>query len=199
MQKQIRTYKYRIYPTSEQESVLAQFFGAKRWVYNYYLSEQKRRFELKEKHLSNFDINKLITQQKKEETTSWLKGVDDWCLKNASEDLSNAYSAFFNSIKGKRRGKKMELPRFKKRSNHQSYRTRGIKILDEAVRLPKIKTPVRCVFDRTVPENSVIKSTTVSKTPSGKYFVSIITETPVALKSMTNREVGIDLGVADIL
>lgn len=194
----MRAYKYRIYPTTEQEQTLAQFFGAKRWIYNHFLHEQKQKFMQKEKHLSNFDMNYIITELKKQEDTAWLRLIDDWCLKHTTEDLNNAYSAFFNSIKGKRKGKKMELPRFKKKTSKQSYRTRGVKILDGAVKLPKIKTPVSCVFHRKIPDDAKIKSCTISKTPSGKYFISILTEVNVELKSMSSREVGIDLGLTHV-
>ena len=101
----MKTFKFRIYPTEEQALQLGQFFGAKRWVYNHYLAEQKQRFLDKEKHLSNFDINYLITDLKKQPDTAWLREVDDWCLKNASEDLSNAYQNFFGSIKGQRKSR----------------------------------------------------------------------------------------------
>lgn len=194
--QQLKAFKCRIYPTEAQKTQLAQFFGAKRWVYNHYLAEQKRRFLGKEKHLSNFDINKLITQKKKEIETQWLRDIDDWCLKNASEDLSNAYDAFFKSITGKRRGKKMELPRFKKRSSHQSYRTRGIKITDEGLKLPKIKTHININLHRLIA--GTIKSATISKTPSGKYFVSILCESDVELMPIAGREVGIDMGLKDL-
>jgi putative transposase len=197
--KQMKAYKFRIYPTQEQEQLLAQFFGAKRWIYNHFLSEQKQLWLSEKKHLSHFDMNNNITSLKKQEDLGWLRQVDDWCLKHATEDLSLSYKNFFNSIKGKRKGKKMELPRFKKKSNQQSYRTRGIKILDNSVKLPKIKTPIACVFHQAIPVDSTIKSSTLTKTPSGKYFISILTETDVVLKPTTGKEVGIDLGIKDLI
>lgn len=194
--QQLTAFKYRIYPNEQQQAQLAQFFGARRWVYNHYLSEQKRRFEAKERHLSNFDINKLITQKKKELDTAWLRDIDDWCLKNASEDLSNAYDAFFRSVKGQRKGKKMELPKYKKKSNQQSYRTRGIKLEEKGLKLPKIKSHININLHR--PITGTIKSATITKTSSGKYFASILCETNVELMSMTGREVGIDMGLVDL-
>ena len=191
-------YKFRIYPTKEQEQSFAQFFGAKRWVYNHFLYENKTRYSNHEKHLSNFDINKLITVLKREEETSWLKGIDDWCLKHASEDLSNAYQQFFDSIKGKRKGPKLKAPKFKNKHSQQSYRTRGIKVdfSNGTVFLPKIKN-VKCVFHRQF--DGKIKSATVSKTPSGKYFVSILVEEEAKLLPTTGKEVGIDLGLKDLM
>lgn len=194
--QQLQAFKYRIYPNESQQVQLAQFFGAKRWVYNHFLALQKQRFANKEKHLSNFDINKAITQIKKEPDTSWLRDVDDWCLKHASEDLSVAYQCFFDSIKGKRRGKKMELPRFKKRSNQQSYRTRGIKLTEKGLKLPKFKSHININLHR--PIQGTIKSATITKTPSGKYFVSILCDTDVELMPLAGREVGIDMGLKDL-
>ena len=193
-----RAFKFRVYPTKAQEQMFAQFFGAKRWIFNRFLHENKQRFAAKEPHLSCYDVNNLITDLKKQEDTSWLKTIDDWCLKNASEDLSNAYQQFFNSVKGKRKGPKVAAPKFKNKYSQQSYRTRGVKIDVEAgyVFLPKIKK-VKCVFHREF--TGKIKSATVSKTPSGKYFVSILAECEEStLLPYTNKEVGIDLGLKDL-
>jgi putative transposase len=97
MSTQLRAYKYRLYPDVAQTATLAQFFGAKRWIYNHFLEEQKTRFDNGEKRLSGFDCNKLITELKKQEDTDWLRGIDDWVLKSSSEDLSVAYKNFFAS------------------------------------------------------------------------------------------------------
>jgi putative transposase len=195
---ELRAFKFRLYPNKEQEQKLAQFFGAKRWVFNHFLFENIQRRSREEKHLSNFDINKEITQLKKQSETDWLRTVDDWCLKNASEDLSNAYSNFFKSITGKRKGPKVSVPRFKSKSNHQSYRTRNIKVDFEnnVVVLPKIKN-IKCELHRQF--DGKIKSATISKNPSGKYFISILVEQEQQLLDSTGKEIGIDLGLKDLI
>lgn len=192
-----KAYKYRIYPTKEQEQSLAQFFGAKRWVFNHFLHENKQRFSKQEKHLSNYDINNAITALKKQPETSWLRQVDDWCLKHASEDLHNSYQQFFNSLRGKRKGPKIAAPKFKNKHSRQSYRTRGVKVDFEAgtVFLPKIKL-VKCVPHREFVGG--IKSATVSKDPSGKYYVSVLVEDETNLLPSTKQEIGIDLGLKDL-
>ena len=199
MSTQLRSYKYRLYPDAAQTATLAQFFGAKRWIYNHFLSEQKRRFEAKEKHLSAFDCNIEITKLKQQSETSWLKSIDDWCLKTSAEDLATGYKNFFDSIKGKRKGPKVETPKYKsKYDNRQSYRTRGVKVNFEKnqVSLSKIKC-IKTAIDRSFVGE--IKYATVSKTPSGKYFVSILVEEQIKLKSATGAEVGCDLGLKDLL
>lgn len=196
-QVEYRAFKFRIYPTLEQKQKFSEFFGAKRWIYNHFLHENKNRFLNQEKHLSNYDINGIITELKKEPDTNWLRTIDDWCLKHASEDLSNAYQQFFNSIKGKRKGPKIDAPRFKSKNNRQSYRTRNVKVdlENNTIYLPKIKN-VKCVFHRKF-EGS-IKSSTISKTPSNKYFVSILVEETTKLLPSVKQEVGIDLGLKDL-
>lgn len=197
MSTQYRAYKYRLYPGAAQKAALAQFFGAKRWVYNHFLDEQQRRFENKEPHLSGFDCSKLITWLKKQEETSWLKSIDDWCLKTAAEDLATGFKNFFDSVKSKRKGPKVKSPKFKTRVGRQSYRTRGIKVDFEnaLISVPKIKN-IKCVLHRTF--DGVIKSATISKNPDGKYYISVLVEESIQLKPMTGREVGIDLGLKDL-
>lgn len=195
---QLRAYKYELTPTAEQCSMLAQFFGAKRWIYNHFLAENKRRFLNKEKHLSNFDCNTEITKLKQQSETSWLKGIDDWCLKHASEDLATGFKNFFDSVKGTRKGPKVSTPQFKSKYNRQSYRTRGVKVDFEnnLVVLPKIKS-VGCILHRRF--DGTIKTATISKTPAGKYFISILVEEDIALLPSTGMEVGIDLGLKDLI
>lgn len=116
--KTFRAFKYRIYPTVETQQRLAQFFGAKRWAFNHFLAENKQRFADKQKHLSAYDVNKQITQLKKLPDTAWLKQVDDWALKHASEYLTNVHSNFFNSVTGRSK-RKSNVPTFKSKNSHQ--------------------------------------------------------------------------------
>lgn len=199
MSIRLRTYKYRLYPDVAQQATLEQFFGAKRWIYNHFLTEQKSRFENKEKHLTAFDCNKIITDLKHQSDTAWLKDIDDWCLKHAAEDLSIAYKNFFDSITGKRKGQKLKSPTFKTKNKSQSYRTRrAIKVDFENnyVSIPKIKK-IKCILHRSFV--GTIKYATVSKNPDNWYYISILVEESIQLLPMTGREVGIDLGLKDII
>ena len=197
MTTELKAYKYRLYPTIAQESLLNQYVGAKRWFYNYLLSEQKRRFANKEKLLSGFDCNNLLPELKKQQTTAWLKTIDSILLQNAAEDLSIAYKNFFDSITGKRKGPKVDIPQYKRKGGRESYRTRGVKVefSKNSVVLPKIKS-VKCILHREF--TGTIKSSTISKNPDGKWYISILVETAQQLKPMTGKEVGVDLGLKDL-
>lgn len=195
--KHLLAFKYRIYPTEEQQVLLSKTFGCKRVIFNHYLNEQQERFKNKEKRLSNYDINKAITKLKN--TKEWLREVDSIALQMAAEDLSVAYDNFFNSVTGKRKGPKVSAPKFKNKNSRQSYRTRGVRVnKNGSLQIPKLKE-VKSVIHRAIPENSTIKSTTVSKNPDGRYYASILVETELQLHPMTSKEVGCDVGLKDLL
>ena len=195
--KQLKAFKYRIYPTDEQQVQLAKTFGCKRVIFNHYLNEQQERYKNKEKHLSNYDINKDITKLK--DTKEWLREVDSIALQMAAEDLSVAYDNFFKSVTGKRKGPKIAVPKFKNKNSRQSYRTRGVRVNENgSLQIPKLKE-VKAVIHRAIPENSIIKSTTISKNPDGRYYASILVETELQLQPMTSKEVGCDIGLKDLI
>ena len=195
--KQLLAYKYRIYPTEDQQVLLGKTFGCKRAIFNHYLNEQQERYKNKEKHLSNYDINKDITKLK--ETKEWLREVDSIALQMAAEDLSVAYENFFKSVTGKRKGPAISAPKFKNKNSRQSYRTRGVRVNENgSLQIPKLKE-VKAVIHRAMPENSIIKSTTISKNTDGRYYASILVETESQLQPMTGKEVGCDVGLKDLL
>jgi putative transposase len=195
--KQLLAYKYRIYPTEEQQILLSKTFGCKRVIYNYYLEIQETRYKNKEPRLSHFDINKDITKLKDEK--EWLREVDSIALQSSAEDLTKAYDNFFKSVTGKRKGPKISPPKFKNKNSRQSYRTRSVRVNEDGtLRIPKLKI-VKAVIHRKIPEGSIIKSATISRNPDGRYYASILVETEVALRPMTGKEVGCDLGLKDLL
>jgi putative transposase len=195
--KQLLAFKYRIYPTKDQEILLSKTFGCKRVIFNHYLEVQQTRYKNKEKNLSHFDINKDITKLKDEK--EWLREVDSVALQSSAEDLTKAYDNFFKSVTGKRKGPKISPPKFKNKHSRQSYRTHYVHVNEDGtLHIPKIKS-VKAAIHREIPEGSIIKSATISKNPDGRYYASILVETEVALQPMTYREVGCDLGLKDLL
>jgi len=195
--EQLLAYKYRIYPTEDQQVLLSKTFGCKRVIFNHYLNEQQTRYANKEKHLSNYDINKDITKLKDEK--EWLREVDSIALQQAAEDLSVAYDNFFKSITGKRKGPKISPPKFKNKDSKQSYRTRGVRINEDgSLQIPKLKS-MKAVVHRPIPDGAVVKSTTISKNTDGRYYATILVETQVALQPMTGKDVGCDVGLKDLL
>lgn len=159
-----RAVKFRIYPDKEQEKILAKTFGCCRFLYNRMLEDKIREYEKNKKMLKN-----TPAAYKKE--YPWLKEVDSLALANVQLHLEKAYQNFFgNPAAG--------FPKYKaKHRNRQSYTTNvvngNIRLEEGKLKLPKL-TPVRIKQHREIPESYRLKSVTVSREPSGKYYASLL-------------------------
>jgi putative transposase len=184
-------YQYRFYPTEQQRQSLAQLFGCVRVVWNDALALCKQSETLP----SNGDLQKVvITQAKKTETRAWLSEVSNIPLQQSVADLGIAYKNFFESVTGKRKGKPVGTPRFKKKGGRQSARFRrgGFSIKGEEVYLAKIGT-VQPIWSRRLP--SAPSSVTVLKDAAGRYFLSFVVEIVPETVPAINPSIGIDLGL----
>lgn len=189
----LRAYKYRAFPTKEQEVLLAKHFGCSRWIYNYALDKKIKAYQTTKESLSRFTIQKDLPVLKKSEKTSWLKEVNSQSLQASLENLDKAFTKFFRDKKG--------FPKFKsKHDNRQSFSVPQNGIVDfetNTISLPKFKTPIKCKLHRKFEGNS--KTVTVSKTPTGKYFVSVLVEVSEYIPELKpideNKAIGIDLGI----
>lgn len=161
-----KAYKFRIFPNAEQQIMLAKTFGCVRFVYNHMLSDKIKYYEETKQKLNN-----TPAQYKTE--FEWLKEVDSLALANAQINLQTAYNNFFHSPK-------VGFPKFKsKKSNRKSYTTNcvngNIKLENNYITLPKVGK-VKVKQHRIVPSGYKLKSVTVSQSPSGKYYASILFE-----------------------
>jgi putative transposase len=184
-------YQYRFYPTIQQQQSLAQLFGCVRVVWNDALAICKQA----EKLPSNNDLQKLvITQAKKTTEREWLSDVSSVPLQQSVADLGIAYKNFFDSLKGKRKGKKVGTPRFKKKTNQQSARfvKTGFSIQGEQVYLAKIGN-VKPIWSRELPSSP--SSVTVIKDCANRYFLSFVVEVKPVNIDAKNQSIGIDLGI----
>jgi putative transposase len=186
-------YQYRIYPTPQQQSDLARLFGCCRVVYNNALALCKASKQLP----SNGDLQKIcITQAKKTEEREWLREVSNIPLQQSVIDLGTSYKNFFDSLKGKRKGKKLGTPKFKKRKGKQSARFRkgGFSIKNGKVFLAKIGI-IEVVWSRELPSEA--SSVTVIKDAADRYFVSFVVEVNPLQLPDNGQSIGIDLGIVD--
>ena len=185
-----KAYKYRIYPTLEQQVLLRKTFGCVRFIYNKMLADKIKYYESDNKMLYNYP-----SQYKSE--FPWLKEVDSLALVGAQNALGAAYSNFF-------RAPKIGFPKFKSRhTSKKSYTTNNqkgsIKILDAShVKLP-ILGSLRIKLHRQIPDSYRIKSATVSQESTGKYYISILTEyennvTPIVPANV----VGLDFSMKEL-
>jgi transposase len=130
--KILRGYRYRLYPTEDQQISLAQHFGCKRFVYNHFLDQRKQHYDQTGKGLSYEDTANQLVQLKRDSEHSWLKGVNSQVLQQSLLDLDTAYKNFFDRAKKKKAGTlkgKVGFPKFKKKRNDQSFVCRSFSVL----------------------------------------------------------------------
>lgn len=190
-----KSYKFRIYPNKEQQKQIDITFSHCRYVYNYFLAQRIAIYKETGKSISQHEQSRELTKMRSTGETKWLMDVERSAYTYALKSLDAAYQNFFRGLK---LGRHIGFPKFKSgKSNRFSYTTQkigtNIKILDNCIRLPKLGL-VKCRISKQI--QGRILSATVSKNPSGKYFVSICcTDVEVEPLPKTNKTIGIDLGV----
>lgn len=178
-------YKYRLYPNKTQQTLLNKTMGCVR----YYWNQQVAIFKTYNKETNPKPEFKTSTELRNE--TEWMLEVSAAAIQQKEIDFKEYKKQLFS----KSRKKKIGFPSFKKKNNRQSFRlpNQKFKVIGNKIQLEKIGK-VKMVVDRELPEGKLM-SVTVSKNPSGQYFASILIETEINYKPITNKEVGIDLGI----
>ncbi|MBW4615234.1 MAG: transposase [Desmonostoc vinosum HA7617-LM4] len=182
--------KVRLYPTDEQIQVLAQHFGCARWWWNYGLNQCIETYKATGKGLSQSGLNSLLPGLKKVKETEWLGECYSQVLQSVSLNLSRAYQNFFEG--------RAKYPRFKSKHHRQSIQyPQKVKQVDSCLKFPGKLGSVKAKIHR--PLDGAIKTVTVSKCPTGKYYASVLMEYegdyPEAKKD--GKTIGIDLGIKD--
>lgn len=184
-----KAYKFRIYPSKEQEILIQKTFGSCRFVFNKFLGVKKDLYETEKKSLSYGQACKQLTELKNE--LEWLKEVDSDALQKELKNLNQAYENFFK--------KRAKFPNFKsKKDNHKSYtatQNRTMEVKDNMIKLPKLKW-IKAKVHREV--NGRILNATISQDPDGKYYVSLCCEEDIEELMRNDNQVGIDLGISDL-
>ena len=182
--------KYRIYPNSSQKELIHKHCGNVRFLYNLALETKTMAYIGSKVNLSRYDLQKQIVDLKKE--LPWLKETNSQSLQVALLDLDTAYSNFFKGH--------ADFPKFKKKSNRGSFNVpQNVIVSDGRLIIPKFKEGIKINMHRDLV--GVVKQATISFTPTGKYFVSILCDTkedaPLKPRITEENSVGIDLGIKD--
>ena len=190
MRKINRTYKFRLYPNKAQTELLAKHFGCSRFVYNTFLNQRIEQYKLTGKSDNYYAQAKTLTTLKKQEETVWLNEVNSQTLQFAIKSLEAAYTNFFK--------KRAKFPKFKSKHSKNSFTVpQNASIAGGRLFIPKFREGIKCRVHREI--KGKIGKVTITKTPSGKYFVSVFTEeeyvTPI---KKTGKSVGVDLGLKDL-
>lgn len=202
----LKSIKVRLYPNKEQEIKINKTFGSYRFVYNHMLDLKKKQYNENKKSLGLKELSKyLLGTLRKDEQYYWLKEENASVMQQAILQMLTAYSNFFKHNNG--------FPKFKSKKDKQSalfpigtisrrntFETRHISLTTP---LNNIKFRCSDLYLRRLHKYSKnIRSATLSKSKSGKYFLSILVEMEDSeLKKFehTDKQVGIDLGVKDFV
>jgi putative transposase len=190
----IKSYKYRIEPTRTQQELINKHIGSCRFLYNLALETKQTAYAGNKVNLGCFDLMKQLPDLKKE--CAWLKEINSQSLQQSITHLDNAFTKFFKG--------QADFPNFKKKSARQSFNIPQNVIVDfdnNKLIIPKFKKGIKIILHRVF--KGIIKQATISKTPTGKYFVSILVEnnivTPIKSNITINNTIGIDLGIKSFL
>lgn len=194
-QIQQRAYRYRCYPTSAQATLLARTFGCVRYVYNWAFKLRTDAYQERETSLSYQDTSAALTTLKQQPETAWLVEVSSVPLQQALRHLDTAFRNFF--------AKQARYPRFRKKRGRQAatYVSNAFRY-DTATRtltLAKMDAPLAIHWSRTLPDGVVPTTVTVSRDSAGRYFVSLLVEEEIAPLPEVATQVGIDLGLHDVV
>jgi putative transposase len=183
-----KAVKVRLYPTPEQQVLLAQHFGCARWWWNFGLDKSIEAYRGTGKGLGRSALNTLLAALKKDKETEWLGECYSQVLQAVTLNLTTAYKNFFEG--------RARFPRFKSKHGRQSIQyPQNVKVIGSAIKLPGKVGTVKAKIHRVI--EGTVKTVTVSLEPSGKYYASILLETegenPAA--STEGRVIGVDLGL----
>lgn len=184
-----RAYRFRCYPTPEQEVILARTFGCARFAYNYMLRLRTDAWFKEQKRIDYHATSAALTALKKQPEFVWLNEVSSVPVQQALRHLQTAFANFF--------AKRARYPSFKRKDGPQSaeYTTSAFKWDGKALKLAKMGTPLDIRFSRTIPRAAKVTTVTVSKDAAGRYFVSMLCDDTVSAKPDADGKVGIDLGL----
>ncbi|HSH52510.1 MAG TPA: RNA-guided endonuclease TnpB family protein, partial [Bacteroidales bacterium] len=185
-----RAYKYRLYPNKLQKELIAKHIGSSRFVYNLALETKTNAYIGSKVNLSRYELQVQLKDLKKE--CEWLKEINSQSLQSALLNLDTAYKKFFKGA---------GFPKFKsKHKGKQSFSIpQNVIVEDNKLIIPKFKEGIKIVLHREI--KGTIKSATISVTPTGKYFVSILVDTNIKIPNKVpiteSTTIGIDLGIKD--
>ena len=183
-------YKFRCYPTPEQEVILAKTFGCARFAYNYMLRQRTDAWFKDKKRVCYHETSAMLTALKKQPEFVWLNEVSSVPVQQSLRHLQTAFSNFF--------ARRAKYPTFKKKDGAQSaeYTTSAFKWDGSTLHIAKMDAALNVRFSRTIPKAAKVTTVTVSRDCAGRYFVSMLCTDQVRAKAPVAAKVGIDLGLS---
>jgi putative transposase len=187
------SFKYRFYPTPEQESLLRRTMGCTRLVYNRALAARTEAWYGQSKRIGYVESSAMLTQWKKQEDLNFLNEVSCVPLQQGLRHLQTAFSNFFAG--------RTKYPTFKKKRNGGSaeFTKSAFKFKDGQVYLAKCFEPLAIRPRRELPQGAIPSTITVKLSPAGRWTVSLLVDVEIEPLPQSSKEIGIDLGVTSLV
>lgn len=184
-----RAYRFRFYPSPEQETILAQTFGCARFAYNHMLRLRTDAWYKEQRRVGYHETSAALTLLKKQPEFVWLNEVSSVPVQQALRHLQTSFSNFF--------AKRAAYPNFKRKDDKQAaeYTASAFKWDGTTLKLARMSEPLNIVWSRLIPKAAKPTTVTVSKDKAGRYFVSLLCDDGVQAKPEVTGKVGIDLGL----
>jgi putative transposase len=188
----MKTYKYRIYPTKAQETLLNQQLEICRWVYNKTLGVRKDAYEQRKEALSYYDTKKMLPEWKEREPK--FKLVHSQVLQDIVLRVDLAYRSFFRRVEA---GEKPGFPRFKSRGRYDSMTYpqygNGVRLDGNLLSLSKIGQ-IKVALHREL--CGTPKTVCIRRSSTGKWFATISCECEAKPLPYEPKVMGVDVGTA---
>jgi len=190
-----KAYRYRFYPTTEQESLLRRTMGCVRLVYNKALAARTEGWYERQERIDYVQTSSMLTGWKKEEELDFLNEVSCVPLQQGLRHLQKAFTNFFAG--------RAKYPNFKKKHNGGSaeFTKSAFRWKDGQVFLAKCSLPLPIRWSRQIPEGSTPSTITIKLTPSGRWYVSLLVDDRTSAYPLikTDKQIGLDLGVTSLI
>ena len=185
-----RAYQFRFYPDPQQETLLAQTFGCVRFVYNSILRYRTDAYSQAQEKVGYSGANARLTEIKKLPELAFLNDVSSVPLQQCLRHQQTAFKNFFEG--------RAKYPVFKSKKHRQSaeFTYRAFTFRNGELKLAKCDTPLNVRWSRELPSEPT--TVTISKDPAGRYFVSCLCEFEPTLLPVTDKKLGIDVGIKDL-
>lgn len=188
-----KAFKFRFYPTAEQESLLRRTLGCARLVYNKALSARTEAWYGEQKRVSYNDTSKMLTEWKREPDLYFLKEVSSVALQQGLRHLQGAFTNFWAG--------RAQYPNFKKKRNGGSaeFTKSAFKYVDGHVYVAKCAEALPIRWSRLLPPGADPSTITVKLSPAGRWTVSLLVDVDIEPLPESSNQVGIDLGISSLL
>lgn len=188
-----KTYKYRFYPTKEQETLLKKTIGCTRFIYNYFLALKQEKYKENKTTLTNTQICKNLTKLKKQEEYNFLYEVPHVTLNQSLRYLDKSYNNFFKG--------KSKYPNFKKKNNGGTahFTKNTFRFKNNDLYITKFREPLNIVWSRNLPEGVKLSSISIRLTPSNQWYVNILVDENIKPLKPLNNSIGLDLGLTHLV